>query len=217
MAEAHPVGFRWVMKAKERGARVIHVDPTLLAHQPARRPARADPGGHRHRVPRRPDPPRDRDRLVLQGVRGQLHQRLDDHRRALQRHRGPRRACSPASIPQTGTYDTTTWVYEGGQVAAAGRRSRALDRRRSAIGHRRRDAGRRRQARRDAPGPALRVPDPPPPLQPLHAGDGPADLRDLERAIPRGRRRADHELRARAHRRVLSTRSGGRSTPRACR
>ena len=27
MAEAHPVGFRWVMKAKERGARIIHVDP----------------------------------------------------------------------------------------------------------------------------------------------------------------------------------------------
>ena len=27
MAEAHPVAFRWVVKAKERGARVIHVDP----------------------------------------------------------------------------------------------------------------------------------------------------------------------------------------------
>ena len=27
MAEAHPVGFRWVMKARERGARIIHVDP----------------------------------------------------------------------------------------------------------------------------------------------------------------------------------------------
>jgi formate dehydrogenase major subunit len=27
MAEAHPVGFRWVMKAKERGAKVVHVDP----------------------------------------------------------------------------------------------------------------------------------------------------------------------------------------------
>jgi formate dehydrogenase major subunit len=27
MAEAHPVGFRWVVKAKERGATVIHVDP----------------------------------------------------------------------------------------------------------------------------------------------------------------------------------------------
>jgi formate dehydrogenase major subunit len=27
MAEAHPVGFRWVMKARERGAKVVHVDP----------------------------------------------------------------------------------------------------------------------------------------------------------------------------------------------
>ena len=27
MAEAHPVGFRFPMKARERGARVIHVDP----------------------------------------------------------------------------------------------------------------------------------------------------------------------------------------------
>lgn len=27
MAECHPVGFRWVMEAKERGAKIIHVDP----------------------------------------------------------------------------------------------------------------------------------------------------------------------------------------------
>ncbi|MBV8900152.1 MAG: molybdopterin-dependent oxidoreductase, partial [Verrucomicrobia bacterium] len=27
MAENHPVGFRWVMAAKERGATLIHVDP----------------------------------------------------------------------------------------------------------------------------------------------------------------------------------------------
>src|SRR5439155_21463279 len=27
MAEAHPVGFRWVMKARENGATIIHVDP----------------------------------------------------------------------------------------------------------------------------------------------------------------------------------------------
>jgi formate dehydrogenase major subunit len=27
MAENHPVGFQWVMKARERGAKVIHVDP----------------------------------------------------------------------------------------------------------------------------------------------------------------------------------------------
>src|SRR5947209_8955969 len=27
MAECHPVAFRWVMKAREAGATVIHVDP----------------------------------------------------------------------------------------------------------------------------------------------------------------------------------------------
>ncbi|WP_392839068.1 TIGR03557 family F420-dependent LLM class oxidoreductase [Streptomyces sp. LN500] len=29
-AEAHPVGFQWVMEAKERGARIIHVDPRFM-------------------------------------------------------------------------------------------------------------------------------------------------------------------------------------------
>jgi len=38
MAEAHPVGFQWVMEAKNRGARIIHIDPrftrtSALAHQ----------------------------------------------------------------------------------------------------------------------------------------------------------------------------------------
>src|SRR6185312_1195887 len=27
MAEQHPVGFQWVIEAKERGATVMHVDP----------------------------------------------------------------------------------------------------------------------------------------------------------------------------------------------
>ena len=27
MAENHPVGFQWVMEARERGATVVHVDP----------------------------------------------------------------------------------------------------------------------------------------------------------------------------------------------
>ena len=27
MAEAHPVGFQWVVEAKARGAKVIHIDP----------------------------------------------------------------------------------------------------------------------------------------------------------------------------------------------
>ncbi|MDR7273951.1 formate dehydrogenase major subunit [Catenuloplanes atrovinosus] len=38
MAEAHPVGFQWVMEAKRRGATIIHVDPrftrtSALAHK----------------------------------------------------------------------------------------------------------------------------------------------------------------------------------------
>ena len=27
MAENHPVGYQWVMEARERGAKIIHVDP----------------------------------------------------------------------------------------------------------------------------------------------------------------------------------------------
>src|SRR5262244_755521 len=27
MAENHPVGFQWVMEAREKGAKVIHIDP----------------------------------------------------------------------------------------------------------------------------------------------------------------------------------------------
>src|SRR5699024_12245049 len=27
MAEAHPVGFQWVAEAKQRGAKLIHIDP----------------------------------------------------------------------------------------------------------------------------------------------------------------------------------------------
>src|SRR5436305_899805 len=38
MAEAHPVGFQWVMEAKQRGAKIFHVDPrftrtSALAHR----------------------------------------------------------------------------------------------------------------------------------------------------------------------------------------
>ncbi len=38
MAECHPVGFQWVMEAKNRGAKIIHVDPrftrtSALAHE----------------------------------------------------------------------------------------------------------------------------------------------------------------------------------------
>ena len=32
MAENHPVGFRWVLKARERGATILHVDPRFSTH-----------------------------------------------------------------------------------------------------------------------------------------------------------------------------------------
>lgn len=39
MAEAHPVGFQWVMEAKAKGARIIHVDPRF---------SRTSANAHRH-------------------------------------------------------------------------------------------------------------------------------------------------------------------------
>ena len=44
MAEAHPVGFQWVMEAKRRGAKLIHVDPRFTrtsAHADTYVPLRA--------------------------------------------------------------------------------------------------------------------------------------------------------------------------------
>ena len=76
MAEAHPVGFRWVMKAKEQGATIIHVDPRF-----SRTSALADIW-----VPIRAgtdivflgglDQSLDRVRAVLSRVRRSLHQCL---------------------------------------------------------------------------------------------------------------------------------------------
>ena len=65
MAEAHPVGFQWVMEAKARGAKVIHVDPRFT-----RTSALADTfvplrAGSRHRPARRGHQPRAAERAGL--------------------------------------------------------------------------------------------------------------------------------------------------------
>lgn len=31
-AENHPISFKWVLKAKDKGAEVIHVDPRFTRH-----------------------------------------------------------------------------------------------------------------------------------------------------------------------------------------
>ena len=53
MAECHPVGFQWVMEAKARGAKIVHIDPRFTRTSARRRPARPAAHWHRHRVPRR--------------------------------------------------------------------------------------------------------------------------------------------------------------------
>ena len=100
MAEAHPVGFRWAMKARERGAKIIHVDPHFSRTSAVADMLRPDPRRLGHRVPRRADPPHHRDGVVLQGVRRQLHERA--RRSSTRTSRTPRtsRATSPATTPR---------------------------------------------------------------------------------------------------------------------
>ena len=125
MAEAHPVGFRWAMKARERGAKLIHVDPHYSRTSAVSDTLRPDPRRVGHRVPRRPDPPHHRDRLVLQGVRRQLHERGDDRRRGLRGHRGPR-GLLLGLRPRDRDLRPHVVEYEGGEdPAAAGEREHA--------------------------------------------------------------------------------------------
>ena len=103
--------------------------------------------------------------------------------------------------PETGTYDPTSWMYGGCQVNfTAGAHEHATQAFSENTG-----AGMQGtiSSATDARAPAVRLSDPAPTLCPLHARDGAAHLRDLSRGVHGGRRRADRELGARAHERVL--------------
>jgi formate dehydrogenase major subunit len=118
MAEAHPVGFRWVMKARERGAKVIHVDPRY-----GRTGASAD-----LHVPIRPGT----DIAFLGGLIRHVIETesyfrdyvvhytnaatlVDERFRDTEDLEG----VFSGFDPETGTYDRTSWMYEGGEVASA--------------------------------------------------------------------------------------------------
>jgi len=122
MAEAHPVGFRWVMKARERGARIIHVDPrfsrtSAMAHMHV--PIRAGSdiaflgGLIRHVL--------ETDSWFKEYVLAYTNAAtIVDERFADTEDLG---GYFSGWDPDTGSYDPTTWMYEGGEVAAsAGRR-----------------------------------------------------------------------------------------------
>ncbi|SHM80577.1 formate dehydrogenase [Actinacidiphila paucisporea] len=133
-AEAHPVGFQWVMEAKARGATVIHVDPrftrtSALAdlHVPIRAGSDiAFLGGIIHHVLENEADFRPyvleytnaamivgedfRDTEDLDGVFSGLHE-------------------------ETGHYDVTSWQYEGTQVQAPSGESDKLYDERTHSGH----------------------------------------------------------------------------------
>ena len=185
MAEAHPVGFQWVMEAKKRGAKVIHVDPrftrtSALAdlHVPIRAGADiAFVGGLINYVLTK--------RQVLPRVRDQLHQRGHDRDRGLRRHRGPGRGVLRAG-PRAPAVRPGDLAVPGRRRGApgGGERSPGDDRPAGAraataspSGGPRGGAriGRCRRAsrgghRHDAAAPAVRVPGAEAPLRPVHAG-----------------------------------------------
>ena len=118
MAECHPVGFQWVMEAKARGAKVIHVDPRFT-----RTSAVAD-----QHVPLRAGS----DIAFLGGLVNHVLQNGLEFRDYLVAYTN-----APAILredfrdtedldglfsgfdPESRHYDTQTWAYEGAPVAAA--------------------------------------------------------------------------------------------------
>ena len=182
MAECHPVGFRFVMEARERGATIIHVDPRFTrtsANADIYAPLRpgtdiAFLGGLINYV--------HRAREVLHGVRGAPTPTPPPS--STKTSATPR--TSTASSPATTRATRTTPApgrYEGESPAAAGYRARtgeSFARRGAPSGHRPRDETLQR--------PALRLPDSQAPLRALYAGDGRAGLRHAAGRLPAGRR-----------------------------
>src|SRR3954453_1482735 len=118
MAEAHPVGFRWVMKARERGAKVMHVDPRFGRTGASSNDFVAIRAGT--------------DIAFLGGIISHvietesyfkdyvLHYTnaatlVDERFQDTEDLEG----VFSGFDPSTGTYDRSSWMYEGGEVASA--------------------------------------------------------------------------------------------------
>jgi formate dehydrogenase major subunit len=122
LVEAHPVGSRWALKARERGAKIIHVDPHY-----SRTSAIAD-----HYVAIRAGT----DIAFLGGLIRHIIETESYFREYVVSYtnaativnedfKGPEELDGLFSgfDPETRTYDRSSWMYEGGEMpAAAGQR-----------------------------------------------------------------------------------------------
>jgi formate dehydrogenase major subunit len=122
MAEAHPVGFRWVMKAHEKGATVLHVDPRFSRtsamsdlHVPIRAGTDIAFIGGLIRYVIETDSWFKEYVLHYTNAATLVNEKYQDTEDLGGLFSG--------YDPDTGTYDPTTWMYEGGEVSSpAGQR-----------------------------------------------------------------------------------------------
>ena len=127
MAEAHPVGFQWVMEAKARGAKVIHVDPRFT-----RTSALADTY-----VPLRAGT----DIVLLGGVINHVLQNELDFRDYVVAYTNAATILSDDYVdtedldglfsgfdPETRTYDPTSWQYAGQEQDGTDRQDHQMQR-----------------------------------------------------------------------------------------
>ena len=122
MAECHPVGFQWVMEAKARGAKLIHVDPRFTRtsavadlHVPIRAGADiAFLGGLINYVLQQ----RESTSATMCVAYTNAPTIID---RGLRGHRGSGRSVLRPG-PEHRVYDSETWRYQGDEEIAAGQR-----------------------------------------------------------------------------------------------
>ena len=127
MAEAHPVGFQWVMEAKKRGAKVIHVDPRFT-----RTSALADTF-----VPIRVGT----DIAFLGGIINHVLQNELDFREYVVAYTNAATIVSEefrdsddleglfsGFDPESRTYDPSSWQYEGFEAEGGARQDHAVQR-----------------------------------------------------------------------------------------
>jgi formate dehydrogenase major subunit len=119
MAECHPVGFQWVVEAKERGAKVIHIDPRFT-----RTSAMAD-----LHVPIRAGT----DIAFLGGVINHILENGREFREYVREYTNARAIIKDefldtedldgffsGFVEEDGVYDITSWGYAGTKEEAAG-------------------------------------------------------------------------------------------------